>query len=111
MGNALIHCDIKEANIMVKDAESFQDPCPVIIDLGMARCWMDDEESGVCGTPGYIPPETYEGGRWFPRGDMFSMGVVVYQLLTDRIPTDGEVEAFLWRGVRHWRMLLKERQR
>lgn len=93
--NAIMHCDIKEANIMVKEAQSFNDPQPVIIDLGMARCWMDGEASGICGTPGYIPPETYESCRWYPRGDVFSMGVVVYQLMTNRVPTDdGDVPAF-----------------
>jgi len=93
--NAIMHCDIKEANIMVKEADSFNDPQPVIIDLGMARCWMGEEASGICGTPGYIPPETYESSRWYPRGDVFSMGVVIYQLMMNRVPTeDGEIPAF-----------------
>merc|ERR1712137_638780 len=78
--NAIMHCDIKEANIMVKEAESFHDPQPVIIDLGMARCWIG---------------ETYESSRWYPRGDVFSMGVVIYQLLMDRVPTeDGGISAY-----------------
>eukprot|EP00971_Amphidinium_carterae_P053962 1062501-Amphidinium_carterae.1 len=42
---------------------------------------------GVGGTPGYIPPETWSTGKWFPRGDNFSMGVTMVQL-TDRMPPD-----------------------
>merc|ERR1711865_1278004 len=59
----------------------------VIIDLGLSQA-MSTTSEGPCGTPGYIPPETWAGGKWFPRGDMFSFGVVCIQVLTDKIPDE-----------------------
>mmetsp|Transcript_34888 Transcript_34888/g.81579 ORF Transcript_34888/g.81579 Transcript_34888/m.81579 type:complete len:547 (+) Transcript_34888:67-1707(+) len=79
---AIMHCDIKEQNIMLK-TENYSDPQVVVIDLGLSRAATSETE-GVGGTPGYIPPETWRTGKWFPRGDNFSMGVTIVQLLTDR---------------------------
>jgi len=66
---AMIHCDIKEPNIMVK-TENFHEPHVVVIDFGVARA-MATAMSELKGTPGYIPPETMDMGKWFPRGDIF----------------------------------------
>jgi len=81
---ALMHCDIKEDNLMVKKDVHVL-PEIVIIDLGMAAA-MRVKDKGLCGTPGYIPPEVYTEGKWFPRGDVFSMGVVMLQLVSDMVP-------------------------
>jgi len=81
---ALMHCDIKEDNLMVKKDVHVM-PEIVIIDLGMAAA-MRAQDKGLCGTPGYIPPEVYTDAKWFPRGDVFSMGVVMLQLLSDMVP-------------------------
>jgi len=81
--SCIVHCDIKEPNIMVKRAE-YESPKIVIIDLGMAGALQPVR--GVCGTPGYMPPETWSYGAWFPRGDVFSMGVVCFQMLTNCVP-------------------------
>jgi serine/threonine protein kinase len=83
--NAMIHCDIKEPNLMIK-TPSFSQPQVVIIDLGVASCMA--RENSLNGTPGYVPPETLQAKMWFPKGDLFSFGVVIMQLLTDRVPTD-----------------------
>merc|ERR1719329_227002 len=84
--HALMHCDIKEANLMLKTADVHH-PEVCIIDLGLSRA-LFVEGSGPCGTPGYIPPETWQTYKWFPRGDIFSMGVVCVQLLADKVPDD-----------------------
>merc|ERR1712187_168217 len=42
-------------------------------------------DSGLCGTPGYIPPETWERKKWYPRGDLFSLGGCIMQLLTGKL--------------------------
>eukprot|EP00811_Abedinium_folium_P029330 NODE_4608_length_1870_cov_4.893287.p1 GENE.NODE_4608_length_1870_cov_4.893287~~NODE_4608_length_1870_cov_4.893287.p1 ORF type:complete len:561 (+),score=82.98 NODE_4608_length_1870_cov_4.893287:129-1685(+) len=81
---SFMHRDIKEANIMIK-APSWQKPHIVVIDLGLASTIDHAVDSGICGTPGYIPPETWRTTHWYPRGDIFSMGVVVYQLLTNTV--------------------------
>jgi len=84
-GNALMHCDIKEANIMLRTEDLLRVPEVVIIDLGLVAA-MAGQDIGGMGTLGYIPPETWSHGKWFPRGDVFSMGVVIVQLLSDKVP-------------------------
>jgi len=81
--SCVVHCDIKEPNIMVK-RQSYEFPEIVIIDLGLAGTLQPNR--GTCGTPGYMPPETWDYGAWFPTGDVFSMGVVCVQMLTDNVP-------------------------
>lgn len=90
---AVIHCDIKEANIMLANTD-YKDPRPVLIDFGLATNFGSLDmpqagEDGVCspaGTPGYIPPETWETEVWYPVGDVFSMGVVFFQTITAQTP-------------------------
>lgn len=86
--HAIIHCDLKEPNIMVAKDDCFSAPQPVLIDFGLAQPFSKWTGS-VGGTPGYIPPEAYEMGFWRPRGDVFSLGVVFFQLLSGRVPGNG----------------------
>lgn len=73
---------------MLKD-DDYTNPKVVIIDLGMSQAFTAGGE-GPCGTPGYIPPETWRSGKWFPRGDMFAFGVTCLQLLAEKIPDEPE---------------------
>jgi len=82
---AVIHCDIKEPNIMFKSKE-YHNPVVALIDFGMAKWSSSDGLAG--GTPGYRPPETNDTNVWFPRGDVFSMGVTFFQLLADKVPDE-----------------------
>eukprot|EP00928_Gymnodinium_smaydae_P025644 TRINITY_DN20364_c0_g1_i1.p1 TRINITY_DN20364_c0_g1~~TRINITY_DN20364_c0_g1_i1.p1 ORF type:complete len:489 (+),score=85.62 TRINITY_DN20364_c0_g1_i1:80-1546(+) len=100
--HALMHCDIKEANIMCR-TENFSAPEVVLIDLGLVSA-MANQEGGLMGTLGYMPPETWATGKWFPRGDIFSMGVVMLQLLSDRVPNaDTGRKAMFVEGCRNAR--------
>jgi len=40
----------------------------------------------VCGTPGYIAPEVWEHGKLYPGADIFAMGVIILQMLLDKVP-------------------------
>lgn len=82
--SAVMHCDVKEQNIMLRTA-SLSSPDVVLIDFGLSRAMAADEPGMISGTPGYIPPETWESGAWFPTGDVFSMGVTILQVLLDRV--------------------------
>jgi len=79
---AMIHCDIKEDNLMLKD-EHYETPHVMIIDLGVSVAMARKPTGDCAGTPGYVPPETYDLGKWFPVGDIFSMGVVMVQMVID----------------------------
>jgi len=83
--HAVMHCDIKEGNLMCKNKD-LSNLHVVIIDFGMSQALFHVDEHGACGTPGYMPPETWAKSKWFPRGDIFSMGVVCAQLLLDKVP-------------------------
>jgi len=83
--HAIIHCDIKEPNIMIRNTDVANPEC-VIIDLGMAQAAAGLGFAG--GTPGYRPPETNADNIWFPKGDVFSLGVTFFQLLADKVPDE-----------------------
>lgn len=74
----IVHCDIKESNVMV--AKDFDWECPevVIIDFGLAR---DFTARDINGTPGYMPPEVWRSGLWTAKGDIFSLAVTLWALL------------------------------
>ena len=93
----VIHRDIKPDNIMLDtDGE------PVVMDFGLAvRC--DDSETrlthngSLLGSPAYMSPEQASGKQelFGPATDIYSLGVVLYQMLTQHIPFDGSVMAVL----------------
>lgn len=83
---AIMHCDIKEGNIMLK-TEDFAEPEIVIIDLGVSMSFKE-AEGGISGTPGYVPPETLRDMKWYPRGDIFSLGVAIFQVMCSMHPPE-----------------------
>jgi len=84
---AMMHCDIKESNLMLKTSD-YHSPHVMLIDFGVSKAMTQKHAGGLQGSPGYIPPETFKSrGRWFPVGDVFSMGVVMLQVIIDQDPS------------------------
>jgi serine/threonine-protein kinase len=90
----IVHRDLKPANIMVVDADSPREKIKVM-DFGLAK---DPEEMKkvtdtnldfAVGTPGYICPEQIRGEEMDHRGDIYSVGVILYELLSGKLPFRG----------------------
>lgn len=85
----IVHRDVKPANIMVLDGFDVK-----VTDFGIARFesgGMSMTQTGIAmGTPYYIAPEQLRGETVDRRCDIFSLGVVAYELLTRKRPFDGQ---------------------
>lgn len=75
----VMHCDLKEANAMLSNADLLEEPSIVVIDFGLADKMTTRKQRG-CGTPGYMPPEVWTSQMWTPKGDVHSLGVMLYQM-------------------------------
>jgi len=84
---AIMHCDIKEANIMLKTKDC-REPQIVVIDLGVSTSCARQDEGTPSGSPGYVPPETLTSLKWYPRGDIFSLGVTIFQVVCGMKPPE-----------------------
>mmetsp|Transcript_123442 Transcript_123442/g.356912 ORF Transcript_123442/g.356912 Transcript_123442/m.356912 type:complete len:687 (-) Transcript_123442:87-2147(-) len=76
----IMHCDLKETNVMVAGEANWESPQLVLIDFGMAHEFAAIGRPG--GTPGYMPPEVWEQALWTPKGDVFSFGVMLFSVWT-----------------------------
>jgi formylglycine-generating enzyme required for sulfatase activity/tRNA A-37 threonylcarbamoyl transferase component Bud32 len=92
----VVHRDIKPSNIMVRP-----DGTPVVMDFGLAKRDVGEitmtMEGQVLGTPAYMSPEQArgEGHRVDGRSDEYSLGVILYQLLTGELPFRGNTRMLL----------------
>ncbi len=81
----ILHRDLKPANVMLRE-----DNAPVLIDFGLARRSLDEVSmtgaGQVLGSPYYISPEQAQGHRVDARTDLYSLGVMFYEMLTGRKP-------------------------
>lgn len=89
----VVHRDIKPANIMYEDASDSLK----ITDFGIARITDSSKtKTGmVLGTPSYMSPEQLAGKRVDGRSDLFSLGVMLFQLATGELPFQGDSMATL----------------
>lgn len=77
----VMHCDLKEANAMISEANNWVDPAIVVIDFGLADKFTA-KRMRTAGTPGYMPPEVWSHRLWTAKGDVHSLGVMFYQMFT-----------------------------
>ena len=83
----VFHRDVKPDNIMVSASGVVK-----VMDFGIARIVESDltKTGSVMGTPAYMSPEQVEGRKIDARSDIFSLGVILYELLTGKKPFTGE---------------------
>jgi len=87
--NGVVHRDLKPENIMVDENDHIK-----LIDFGIAgdtasRRLTYANFTAALGTPDYIAPEQVKGKRGDGRSDIYSMGVILYEMLTGKLPFSG----------------------
>ena len=86
-GHDIIHRDIKPQNIMVQPDGNIK-----VMDFGIARAKNSHltADNSVLGTAHYVSPEQTQGKELGPQSDLYSLGIVMYEAATGRVPFDGD---------------------
>ncbi len=92
----IVHADLKASNVLF--VSDFDDDERVkVLDFGIARlhnakAWQGESPSNdmLSGTPQYMSPEQIAGEHIDPRTDVYASGILLFQLLTGRVPFDGD---------------------
>ena len=96
--HGLVHRDLKPSNIMVDEDRQVR-----LIDFGLAKFLADDTgmtmDGRVVGTFRYMSPEQILGEPLDGRSDLYSLGVILYELMTGRPPFDAKSPVDLWHKV------------
>jgi eukaryotic-like serine/threonine-protein kinase len=83
----IIHRDLKPHNVIVDDSDHAK-----VTDFGIARAGASDmtETGSIMGTAQYLSPEQAQGHSVNAQSDLYSVGVVLYEMLTGHVPFDGD---------------------
>jgi eukaryotic-like serine/threonine-protein kinase len=89
----VVHRDIKPSNIIViKDATLGE--LVKVLDFGIALLKSDDSPTGFMGTPAYCSPEQMDGKALDNRADIYSLGIMMFQMLTGELPLKPKASSF-----------------
>jgi eukaryotic-like serine/threonine-protein kinase len=85
--NGVVHRDFKPHNVIVDETGNVK-----VTDFGIARAGASEmtETGSIMGTAQYLSPEQAQGQEVTPRSDVYSIGVMLYELLTARLPFEGD---------------------
>jgi serine/threonine-protein kinase len=88
----IVHRDLKPANVMILDDPTGRDFLKVL-DFGLAKALDGEHDTTqltqsdrVVGTPSYMAPEVITGAKAGPQSDLYSVGVVLFEMLTGKLP-------------------------
>lgn len=101
-----IHRDIKPSNVMVTTTGQVK-----ILDFGLVKDFAPSqfsEAASIVGTPAYMSPEQAAGKLVVPATDWYSVGVMLYQALTGRLPYSGSIENILINKQRYEPLMPKQ---
>jgi eukaryotic-like serine/threonine-protein kinase len=90
---SVVHRDFKPENVFLHGPAGDQ-PVVKIMDFGLATLADGERDHGLFGTPRYMSPEQLRGERVTPRCDIYAAALVLYEMLTGRLPWDFGVVRF-----------------
>jgi len=93
----IVHRDVKSDNIMINSKNQVK-----VMDFGLAKLKGSlklTKTSSTVGTLAYMSPEQIQGGEVDARSDIFSFGIVLYEMLTGQLPFKGEHEAAMMYSI------------
>jgi eukaryotic-like serine/threonine-protein kinase len=89
----VVHRDIKPSNIIItKDATLGE--LVKVLDFGIALLKSDESPTGFMGTPAYCSPEQMDGKTLDNRADIYSLGIMMFQMLTGELPLKPKASSF-----------------
>jgi non-specific serine/threonine protein kinase/serine/threonine-protein kinase len=94
----IVHRDLKPSNVLVEDSESGGPPVVKVIDFGISKAIQEGSDlqtqwtrhGQLLGTPEYMSPEQFAGEDVDTRSDVYSLGVLLFELLVGEPPLSGE---------------------
>ncbi|MCG5458489.1 serine/threonine protein kinase, partial [Micromonospora sp. PSH03] len=97
-GQGLVHRDIKPSNVMLTPSGA------KVLDFGIAAAAGAPEidfEGRLLGTPAYLAPERLQAGEVLPASDVYALGLLLYRVLTGRLPWPAEAQTGMLRAHTH----------
>jgi len=94
--HGIVHRDVKPSNLFLPRGRPAK-----IMDFGVARLAGGSAAAGIVGTPSYMSPEQVRGGRVDGRSDVFSAGLILYELVTGEKAYPGDSVAALLYKIAH----------
>jgi len=85
--SGVVHCDVKPGNVMIEEGGNI-----FLADFGIARhAYSTETTVGIAGSPLYMAPEQIKGEAVTPATDIYSLGIMVFELLTGKRPFTGSI--------------------
>jgi len=88
---SIVHRDVKPENIFLHRREASHDSVVKVMDFGVAAVVGERDRQNI-GTPRYMAPEQMDGGEVSPQTDQYALALIVYEMLTGRLPWDVDIQ-------------------
>lgn len=90
----VVHCDIKSSNLMIDKSDRVS-----IVDFGLARLAQERSANGAGGSAAYMSPEQVRGEPLDAQTDVWSVGVVLYEMIAGRLPFRADSQQALFQAI------------